>query len=107
VYCYGRQADGGWQENLLADHASVAAVLSVDSQASTLYCAWLRDNTLHVKMLENGNWVDVNIEKAVVASPSAFSVFYRVTDGKLGVAVLDKLPEPETYKLYYFVMGNL
>ena len=110
VYGYRRLANGEWQETLLAQQATVAAVLSVDASTKTLYCTWLHDHTLQLKKMINGDWADVNIENTVISSPSAFSASYNVDDGKLDVTLLDlvsTLPDPLLYKLYYFVIPNL
>jgi len=108
VYNYRRLANGEWQENLLIDQQdSIAAVLSVDSSRKILYCTWLQGNTLQLKKMENGNWADITIDNIVISSPVALSVFFEVNDGKLGVALLDALPERQSYKLHYFVIENL
>jgi hypothetical protein len=109
VYSYRRLASGVWQEILVsAAQDSIAAVLSVDPSKNTVYCLWIDGSTLHVKKMENGIWSDVTIENLVLASPAALSIFYEVTDGKLGVALLERLSQnPLTYRLRYFVIQNL
>jgi hypothetical protein len=109
VYCYRRLSGGQWNETLIsAAQDSVAAVLSADSSKNTVYCLWIDQSTLHVKKMENGAWSDMAIANPILTSPIALSTFYRVTDGKLGVALLETLSQnPPGYRLRYFVIPNL
>jgi hypothetical protein len=109
VYCYRRLSSGEWQETLIsAEHDSVAAVLSVDSSKNTVYCLWIDQSMLHMKKMENSAWSDAAIENPLLTSPIALSTFYKVSDGKLGVALLETLSQnPPSYRLRYFVIPNL
>jgi hypothetical protein len=109
LYHYRRFASGEWQENLIASQGdSVAAVLSADPSTNTLYCLWITGDTLHLSKMQNGVWIEENIEKLFLESPQALSVFYETTEGKLGVALLERISiTPAAYKLRYFVAKNL
>ena len=109
LYHYVRRANGQWQETLLsAEQDSVAAVLSADYQRNIIYSLAIQGNTLHVRKMENGVWADITIESLSLTSPQALSSFREVTDGKIGVALLEKVSDsPITYRLRYFVIKNL
>ena len=110
VYYYKRQANGKWEETLIeAEQAEVSVpVMTVDSAKRILYILWMQANTLQVRRMESGNWEKIGIPNLALTSPRALSAFYEVKEGKIGVAMLERIShDTEVYKLRYFVVSNL
>jgi len=110
VLHYRRLTNGTWEENVIAtkQDPSSQPVLSVDSSKNVLYCLWFQGTSLQLRKWQAGNWQKVATENLVMTSPTALSCFYNVSDGKLGVALLEKISQQEEiYRIRYFVLPNL
>jgi hypothetical protein len=82
-------------------------VLSIDASKNILYCAWIKGNTVQLEKRENESWQKVNFPDLGLTSPIALSCFYDISDGKLGIAILEWVDQKQLYHLEYYLMNNL
>ena len=111
VYYFNRLSNAKWEEKLVEPKQEMVSVpvLSTDPASKTLYLLWIQGNTLQVRKTENGKWEKATTPNLSLTSPVALSSFYYVTEGKLGVALIERIEPhtPEVYKLGYFVLSDL
>lgn len=102
-----RLTNGTWEKTVLeADQSAMATpLLSIDSaKTDVIYCAWLQDHTLQLRKWENGIWRKDTTVDLDLASPVALSCFYYTSEGKLGIAILDRVGPELQYKLGYYTL---
>lgn len=101
-----RLTNGTWEKTTVeTNQASTATpVLSIDpARTGVIYCAWLQDSTLEFRKWENGIWKKGASVKLDLTSPAALSCFYYTTEGKLGIAILDRIGPDTRYELRYYI----
>ncbi|HLC00357.1 MAG TPA: hypothetical protein VJL33_03480 [Candidatus Bathyarchaeia archaeon] len=110
VYYFNRLLNAKWEEKLVEPKQELISVpvLSTDPASKTLYLLWIQGSTLQVRKTENGKWEKAITPNLSLTSAVALSSFYYVSEGKLGVALIERIEPhtPEVYKLGYFVLSD-
>jgi hypothetical protein len=110
VLYYRRLTNGTWRETLIEAGQDTISfpVLSEDPSKNALYCIWIQDSGIQLRKRENESWIKVEIDNFALTSPTALSSFYEVNDGKIGLALLEKISQNYlAYRLRYYVLKNL
>jgi len=109
VLHYKRYTNGTWETTVIASAQGILSfpVLSADPLKNVLYCAWIKDNTIQLEKRENESWQKISIPNLALTSPRALSCFYTVTDGKLGLAILEWVEQKQLFQLRYYVIKDI